>query len=84
MKNKTKFGIAGVFALSAASIAMALSNVPASAVRAEGETETKIAGVVNNANFFGGNKAAMFTIESAPDFGAWYGGASASGTPAPT
>ena len=84
MKNKTKFGIAGVFALSAASIAMALSNVPASAVRAEGETETKIAGVVNNANFFGGNKAAMFTIESAPDFGAWYGGASASVTPAPT
>lgn len=84
MKNKTKIGIAGIFAFSAATIAMTLATVPASAVRAEGETETKIAGVVNNANFYGGNKAAMFTIENAPDFSAWYGGASASVTPAPT
>ena len=84
MKNKTKVGIVGLFALSAAAIVMAVSNVPASAVRAEGEKETKVTAVVNNANFFGGNKAAMFTIQDAPDFSAWYGAASASVNPTPT
>ncbi len=87
MKNKTKVGIVGLFALSAAAIVMAVSNVPASAVRAEGEKETKVTGVVNNAKFFGENKAAMFTIQDAPDFGAWYDtktSPSASVSPAPT
>ena len=85
MKTKNKIGIAGIFALSGAALAMSVQLVPSQAVRAEGETETTVTRVVNCPNFWGSNSAAMFILgDGSKDYGYWHSGTSASTNPAPT
>ena len=84
MKTKSKIGIAGIFALSGAALAMSVQLIPSQAVRAEGETETTVTRVVNCPNFWGANSAAMFVLDGTHDFGYWHSGPTASVSPAPT